>query len=64
MAPDERFSPHDRQVFAETDPSPVSNELSLIRSTLSHKGRGEKEKPVIGMISLRTSNKSDIAPPE
>jgi hypothetical protein len=26
---------------AETDPSPVSNELALIRSTLSHKGRGE-----------------------
>jgi hypothetical protein len=37
-------APDEGSPSAETDPSPVSNELTLIRSTLSHKGRG-KEKP-------------------
>ena len=28
----------------DRDPSPVSNSLSLILATLSHKGRGERKK--------------------
>src|SRR4051812_16775057 len=38
-------APDEGSVSADTNPSPVSNELALIRSTLSHKGRGVSNKP-------------------
>jgi hypothetical protein len=38
--------PDEGAASAETDPSPVSNSLSLIRATLSHKGRGEESEVI------------------
>ena len=41
---------------AETDPSPVSNELTLIRSTLSHKGRGEAQRLTTPLFGAATKD--------
>ena len=47
LRPGEVRKADEGSLSAETDPSPVSNELTLIRSdelTLSHKGRGEERR--------------------